>query len=109
MFRPNIFANSYTDFLSANRERLNTPGWLKITVFIENIVSWQKRLVGFANGLARFEQGRSVMKRFTSAVVAIHKADQQCAAPNTTAELFYDLEIFWNKARFERGPVADSQ
>src|SRR5262245_29533473 len=101
MLGPDIFADCDADFFAAAIKWLNLGGRLEVAVFVENIVGRQERFVSDANGFAALEQRCRVMKRPATSVVSVNKADQQCSATNPSVKLFYDLEGFRNKSRFE--------
>src|SRR5205814_8659710 len=42
VFRPNVLANRDADFSSVNNKGLDALGRLKISLLVENIVSWQQ-------------------------------------------------------------------
>src|SRR5205814_10471361 len=101
MFGPNILANGYTDFFPVQMERLDVRRGLEVTVLIEDIVSWQKGFVRFADRLSAHEQRRCVMKRPAAAFVPIDKANEQGCFADTAMKLLHNLERFRDEARFE--------
>src|SRR5207244_7633305 len=70
VFRPNVLANRYADFFPVNKQRLDAFSWLKISLFVKDVVSRQKGFVSFANRLAAFEQSGGVAKWFASPFIA---------------------------------------
>src|SRR5207253_8400927 len=101
VFGPNVLANRYADFFPVNKKRLDALSRLKISLFIENDVSWQKRFVGFPDWFAAFEQSRGVTKRFAAPIVAINKSDEQRCIADTSVQLCQQLQIFRNETRYE--------
>src|SRR5438034_1168212 len=101
MFRPDILAYGHADFFAVNLEGLDATGWLEITIFIENIVGRQKRLVRFAQRFSALEQGRGIMKWLAASFVAIHKTDEQRCFSDERVKFFQDRKILRNKTRFK--------
>ena len=77
MFCPNILTDGHADFFSVDIKRLDAVGRLEIAIFIEDIVSRQKRLVRLTNRFALLEQSRRVAKRFAASLIAINEPHQQ--------------------------------
>src|SRR5436309_9720139 len=101
MFRPDILAYGHADFFAVNLEGLDATGWLEITIFIENILGRQKRLVRFAQRFSALEQGRGIMKWLAASFVAIHKTDEQRWFSDERVKFFQDRKILRNKTRFK--------
>src|SRR5437660_5436611 len=77
MFCPNILTDGHADFFSVDIKRLDAVGRLEIAIFIEDIVSRQKRLVRLTNRFALLEQSRGIAERFAVSFVAINEPHQQ--------------------------------
>ena len=101
MFGPDVFANGDADFLAAKIERRDFARRFEVTIFIEDIVGRQKRLVRFLNRFAAFKKRSGVMKRFSGALVSIDKTDEQRRAAQARLQLVEHLEILRNETRFE--------
>ena len=70
-FGPDVFANGDADSPTGDGENFPAAARLEVAVFIEDIVSRQKRLEAFADRLAALEQGSGVEERLAAIFVAI--------------------------------------
>ena len=55
MFGPDIFTNGDAHFLPRNQVGLPVATRFEITIFVKNVIGWQKRFVNFTERLTRFE------------------------------------------------------
>src|ERR1700682_1881558 len=101
MFGPDIFANGDAEFFSPQVKWFNPAGRFKISVFIEDIVSGQERLVRRAYRFTRFKQGGGIVKWLAAAFIPIDETDEQGGVPHTRGKSFENLKVLGNKARFE--------
>src|SRR4029453_2891036 len=74
---------------------------LKISLFVEDIVSGQERFVGFPDWFAAFEQSRSVTKWFAASFVTINEPDKHRYVAHMRVQLFQQFQIFRKETRFE--------
>ncbi len=84
-----------------NKKRLDALSRLKISLFVEDIVSGQKGFVSFPDRLAAFEQSGGVTKWFAASFVTINEPDEQRRIADTSVQLCQQLQIFRNETRFE--------
>src|SRR5207249_4846274 len=101
MFCPNIFANRYADSFAAHIKWFDAAGRFKITIFIEDIVSRQERLMRLADRFAALKQSGGIVKRFPASFVSVNETDEQSRVSHARMKLIEDLEILRNKTRFE--------
>src|SRR6185295_3612582 len=85
------------DLSSAEQQRCYPLGRFEITIFVEDIIGRQQRLVRDGDRRSRLEQSRCVVKRFSSPLIAIHEADQQPGSANMGPESLQDLEVLGDK------------
>ena len=98
MFGPDIFANGDAEFFPAQVKWVHPAGRFKISVFIEDIVSGQERLVRRAYRFTRFKQGGGIVKWLAAAFIPIDETDEQGGGPHPRVKPFENLKVLGNKA-----------
>src|SRR6185295_2256497 len=101
IFGPDIFADGNADFRAVHVEGLSSARRLEITVFVEHIVGWQKRLERFPDWFAAFEQRCGVMKRFSFPGISVDVTNQQRRRADTAVKFSQHLEGLRNKPRLK--------
>src|SRR5689334_11843443 len=101
MFRPNVLADRNPDAPTTESQRRNLRGRLEVPIFIEYVVSGQKRFVRSLRRLIGLKQSRGVMEWLTAAFVPINKTDQQCRFAQPFLKAIEHRQIFRNEPGFK--------
>src|SRR2546423_12356850 len=75
--------------------------WLKVTVFVENIVGRQERLESFLDRRTRLEERCGIVEWLPLSLVPLDVTDQQRRFAEPRLEFLEDLQILRDEARFE--------
>src|SRR3954468_22827134 len=94
---PNVFADRYAYSFTGNIYRFESVRRFEIPIFVEHIVSRQKRLECLVQRPATFEQGSRVPERFPSAGVSIHITDEQRGRSDSAMQFIQHLQCLRHK------------
>ena len=73
-------------FFVAEHQRRHAPRRFEIAIFVEDVVSRQKRFVRFRDRRAWLQQSGRIMKRLSASLVSIDETDEQTGATTRRLE-----------------------